>query len=698
MVGDLLRQTGYRCHVAHTATEALKQIAQTQFTLALVDVRLPGESGIDLVDSIVRRSPGVAVVMLTGMDDPGLAQEALRRGACGYLIKPFRATELLVTVANARHQRSMELQHEAFEQVLRQQVQDQAAALKDALEQLDRNVRAEMAVETEARFRGLLEAGPDAIVVVDEGGVIMLANAVAERLFGYEREDMEGQTIEMLLPESIRDVHPVRREQYLQDPRPRQMGRGMALTARRADGSEFPVEVLLSAVKTSDGLLISAAVRDITERLKAQAEQEELRLLAERERMQSRLLQAQRLESLGQLAGGVAHDFNNLLSAIINYSDFVQDHLSSALEDRAGPDWPGLMADVGEIKKAAHQGSGLTKRLLAFARREEVHPTLFVINEVISDVRHLLRRTIGEHIELTTSLCAGLHPIKADRGQIEQVIMNLAVNARDAMSEGGTLTITTENVDLERSDVAARPGVEPGPYVLVKVTDTGTGMSPEVMARVFEPFYSTKPTGSGTGLGLATAYGIIQQAGGQIEIASTEGKGTTFSVLLPASATTESPVAKSEVAPSGETGSGMILVVDDQHAIRTIVERLLQRNGYQVVTASSGQAALALLDEVGPIDLVITDLVMPQQIGTEVARLVSERRPGVPTIYMTGSPEVLAGSRLPPGAMVLEKPFNEQGLIASVRQVLVGGSGRDSDRSDSDRPDSDRPDGSTQLD
>src|ERR1022692_4531804 len=402
---------------------------------------------------------------------------------------------------------------------------------------------------------GLLETVSDAVVCVDADGRIVLVNAQTERLFGYRRDELAGQPAEILLPDAGQAGHPVHRAALLADPRPRQMGAGMELAGRRRDGSTFPVEISLSAVDTGEGILVSAAVRDVTERLELQAE---------RDRLERQLQQSQRLESLGQLAGGVAHDFNNLLAVISNYAAFVRDEIA-----RKAPhdEWQSVRADIKQIELTAERAAGLTHQLLAFARRDVVQPRALNLNQVIERVEQLLVRTLGEHVELSTDLAAGLSPVLADPGQVEQVLLNLAVNARDAMPAGGKLIIATAGTNVDADYAASRVGLTPGRYISLKVSDTGTGMPQDVIDRAFEPFFTTKAKGDGTGLGLATVYGIITQAGGYVQIYSEPGLGTTFTILLPE---TSQPVQGPAPAPQAAQGGDgeTVLVIEDEAAMR----------------------------------------------------------------------------------------------------------------------------------
>ncbi len=391
---------------------------------------------------------------------------------------------------------------------------------------------------------------------------------------------------------------------------------------------------------------------------------ERRRLDAARAEVERRVHQSERLESLGQLAGGIAHDFNNLLAVILNYATFVAEEVSSN---------DALRADVEEIRIAAERAMALTRQLLIFAKRETVELRTLDLNEVVAEVRNLLTRSIGEHVDLVVHFAADLPPIRADRGQVEQVLLNLAINARDAMPDGGTLVIETEAAELDREFARLHPGVEPGRYVQLTVSDTGVGMSQAVVARAFEPFFTTKPKGKGTGLGLATIHGILTEAGGTVSLYSEEGIGSTFRVFLPA---VGSSTGTTGPHPSGGSVSGQgetIIVVDDEPAILGVAARILRRHGYAVLEAPTPAAALSMATD-HDFQLLITDSVMPQMSGLALAGHVRERRPGVSVLFMSGySGDVLGPAYrvIDEGVDLLQKPFTEQTLLEKVHAALV---------------------------
>jgi PAS domain S-box-containing protein len=525
----------------------------------------------------------------------------------------------------------------------------------------------------EQRFRGLFDGAPDPMIAVAADGSVAMANARAVQLFGYEVEGLLGRRVETLVPEKWRSALNAQRGAYFADPGSRPIDEKFKMVGLRHDGSEFPAEVTLSALPLGSGMLVTAAIRDISDRLALEAERERLRAAAEQERFEGRVRQFQRLESLGQLVGGVAHDFNNLLNVIEGYNEFVRKRVTAlAREDaRLEP----ILRDIGQVQVAAQQAIRVTRQLLTFARHEATTPEIIDLNETVTSAGQLLRRALGEHIELTVAPEPDLWRVKADRGQLEQVLVNLAVNARDAMPGGGRLTIDTGNAEVDDAYASQRPGLQPGRYARLRVSDTGTGMDRATVDRVFEPFFSTKPKGRGTGLGLATVYGIVTGASGSIDIYSEVGMGTTVSVLLPATDERAEPDAGSspsdgdEVRGHGET----ILLVEDEASLRELARRILADHGYQVCVADNGADAVRRArDPAQPVDLLLTDVIMPEMLGHEVAARVAALRPETPTLFISGYAQPILDSHgvLLPGYDILEKPFTEAALLSRVRKAL----------------------------
>jgi signal transduction histidine kinase/CheY-like chemotaxis protein len=413
---------------------------------------------------------------------------------------------------------------------------------------------------------------------------------------------------------------------------------------------------------------------DHTDRLDTQLEREHLRAESGRDMLAVRAQQSQRLESLGQLAGGVAHDFNNLLGVILNYAAFVNEELQIEIDSDtdAAARWEPVRADVDQIVNAADRAAVLTRQLLAFARREVVRPQVLDLNAIIGEVEQLLVRSLGEHVEMSTSLDADIWPVLVDPGKLEQVLVNLAVNARDAMTSGGTLTFETKNVVADDAYVGLNPGIGVGRYVRLRVSDTGCGMDESVQARAFEPFYTTKAPGEGTGLGLATVYGIITQAGGDVQLSSEIGLGTTITVLLPATDEEAEPRRVVE-APMRSRSGEVVLVVEDEDPLRAVTCRVLTRNGYQVLSAANGPEALEVAAAADQIDLLLTDIVMPQMLGNELAALLTEIRPGLRVVYMSGyaQPVLTSSGGIDPDLVLVEKPFSAQMLLERVGSALA---------------------------
>jgi PAS domain S-box-containing protein len=469
---------------------------------------------------------------------------------------------------------------------------------------------------------------------------------------------MHGWTVEELCGKPMSDLSPVGHHEFPRmNPLFDERGHQIWETERvRRNGAVFPALIDATAVKDANGQVTYYAVN--------------VQDLTERRRAEEQVRQAQKMEAVGRLAGGVAHDFNNMMMIIMGFSDFLLTTL-----ERGDPRW----ADADEIRKAAERAMHLTRQLLGFGRQQLVARHVLSLNEVVSGLERMLRPLLGEDIRLVTSLSAGLGGVEADYGQLEQVVMNLALNARDAMRGGGRLTIETLDVDLPEGYAYREVGIDipAGPYVMLVVSDTGHGMTPEVKSRLFEPFFTTKPATQNTGLGLATVYGIVVQSGGYIWVESELEKGTTFMICFPRVAA-EDETAVPVAEPAGTAGgSETILLVEDEIAVRSVAARVLLNQGYTVLEAANGEEALAVLEKAeGKVDLVLTDVVMPDMGGLQLAGQVQSRWPGLKLVYMSGYSE---GDKLQPEmedpqSVFLQKPFSAESLTVRVREVLDTGS------------------------
>jgi len=499
------------------------------------------------------------------------------------------------------------------------------------------------------RLATAVDQSAEAIVITDLEGTIQYANPAFERITGYGREEVIGKNPRLL--KSGKHEEEFYRELWSTIQRG-DVWKG-TLINKRKDGTLYEEEAILSPVRDASGELMNfvAVKRDVTDARK----------------MEAQLRQSQKMEAVGNLAGGIAHDFNNLLTAIGGYSELVLNRIAGDDPNRRY---------IQEIQSVSGRAAALTRQLLAFSRRQILQPRVIDLNAVVADMDHLLRRLIGEDIDFFTALDPGLWRVKADPGQIEQVIVNLAVNARDAMPEGGKLTIETANADLDEAYARGHVAIHPGAYVMIALSDTGIGMDAETRSRIFEPFFTTKETGKGTGLGLSTVYGIVKQSGGYIWVYSESGRGTTFKIYLPRveeKAETPAPVAAS---PDRLQGSETILLAEDEEAVRPLVREVLERNGYTVLSAGNGEEALlASGRHEGKIHLLLCDVVMPGMSGVELSRRIVSSRPGIKVLYMSGYTDnaIVHHGVLDPGTAFIEKPFAPDALARKVRAVLDDG-------------------------
>jgi PAS domain S-box-containing protein len=503
---------------------------------------------------------------------------------------------------------------------------------------------------SESRFRVLVEHAPDAIVVYDVAeNRFVDANTNAERLFGRGREELLASGPERFYSSSQPDGLPLAESM---EKMIRRAVAGETLLFERAvhnaEGKDLLCEVRLVRLPFTDRSLLRASFIDITERRK----------------LEEQLRQSQKMESVGRLAGGIAHDFNNLLTVITGYSELLLGQLGEKLS---------LRKEVEEIKRAGERAAALTHQLLAFSRQQVLQPKVLDLNEVVSQIEKMLRRLIDESVELRTVLGPGLWKVNADPGQIEQVLVNLVVNARDAMPGGGKITIETANVFLDEEYSRGHLPAQPGSYVMLAISDTGMGMDEETMSQVFEPFFTTKGLGKGTGLGLSTVYGIVKQSMGYIWAYSEPGKGSTFKVYFPRTEDREEAPYKGGSPVEELRGENTILVVEDEESIRNLACAVLRRYGYTVLPAGNGEEALRVAGEhEGEISLLLTDVVMPRMGGRELYERIRQQLPGIKVLYMSGYTDdaIVHHGVLEEGTAFLQKPYSPISLVRKVKEVL----------------------------
>ena len=501
-----------------------------------------------------------------------------------------------------------------------------------------------------SRLAAIVESSGDAILSKTLEGVITSWNAGAAHMYGYAPDEIVGHNVsELIPPERAGELEAIfgrlRRGEKIEH---------FETKRRRQDGSIIDVSVCISPVRDSSGAVVEASTvaRDVTGRNRIDAERQEL---------VRKLHQSERLDTLGQLAAGIAHDFNNLLCVIMNYAGFVAEETAAL---------PEVRHDAEQIRIAAQRAARLTKQLLIFARQEETQPEMLDLSAIITGLRDLVCTSIGASIELRVTPASEVGTVIADRGQMEQVILNLAVNARDAMPQGGTLTIATGVTELGSEYARLHPRASPGRYAELTMCDTGTGIAADVAARMFEPFYTTKPKGTGTGLGLSTVYGIVTQAGGTVGVESEEGTGTTFRICLPCTGAPAPVAPQHAVATAGPQG-GTILIVDDEPAMLEIAARILRKHGYTILEAGTCEEALALASS-ADFQLLLTDSVMPGMSGLTLAEHIAGLKPGLRILHMSGnSAGVLSQDRIRDAELAfVQKPFTVHDLLEKVHAAL----------------------------
>jgi PAS domain S-box-containing protein len=517
--------------------------------------------------------------------------------------------------------------------------------------------RAERELQESKQLTDSIVENVPLMIFLKEAGELrfVVFNRAGEELLGYDRKDLLGKNnLDLFPPEQAAFFMAKDREALAEDVL-------LDIPEEPIDTAKKGLRLLHTrkvCIKGADGVTkyLLGISEDITERK---------RMEAEREKLEEQFRMSQKMEAIGSLAGGVAHDFNNLLSLILTHTEFAMEGLSES---------DPVKDDLLEVKQASVRAAALTRQLLAFSRKQVLQPIPLDLNHVAAGVEKMLRRVLGEDIDLAQSLAPGLGTVWADPGQIEQVLMNLVVNARDAMPRGGKLTIETANVELDEEYAASHPSVTPGPYVELAVTDTGCGMDEQTKARLFEPFFTTKERGKGTGLGLSTVYGIVKQSGGSIWVYSEPDQGTTFKIYLPRElSATPVMVSRASTVPMRTTGTETILVVEDEEALRAITRRTLCAAGYTVLTAGDGEEALrSARQHTGDIHLLLTDIVMPRMGGRELAEALSRTRPALKVLYVSGYTDdaIVRHGVLDPGIHFLAKPITAADLTRKVREVL----------------------------
>jgi PAS domain S-box-containing protein len=621
ILGELERG-GYRVTAERiqTAASMHEALGRSAWDVVISDFSLPGFGGPEALAVLRETGQDLPFIIVSGTAGEEAALKALKAGAHDFMPKT-RLARLVPAIERE---------------------------LRDVQTKRERTLAYDALRQSEAQHRSLVDRCVFGILQSTTDGHLITVNPALAKMLGYASSDE-------LLAAGLGSmfVDPGAFETLMRKVFERGRVSGEEVMWQKSAGDPIRVRLFLSMVDGSTRLspFVQIIVEDVTER----------------HRLQEQLRQAQKMEAIGHLAGGIAHDFNNLLTAILGYSEL--------LTEQIGPDLP-MGRDLREIMKAAQRASALTRQLLAFSRRQVLALAPIDLNRVITNLETMLRRLVGNGITLKTVLAPGLRPVMADAIHMEQVLINLAVNARDAMPKGGTLTIETHDADLDARFAAHHAGARHGAFAMLSVGDTGMGMSREIQERIFEPFFTTKDRGRGTGLGLAAVHGIVTQLNGWIDIESEPGRGTTFHVYLPE---TDQP-ARAETVSGPEmsaAGSETIVLVEDEDAVRSFVKTVLERFGYQVLDAPDAESALALVGTVkGRIDLLLTDVILPKMDGLELARRVTSDRPSLPVLFMSGYPEQIAnagGGFLQPGVELLEKPFTAQSILARVRLMLGRG-------------------------
>ncbi|HLY57475.1 MAG TPA: response regulator [Stellaceae bacterium] len=676
----ILNGHGFDTETARNGAEAMGLVRARPPDVVVSDIVMPGVTGYELCRQIKAEfvEHQIPVVLVSSLNEPMDIIRGLECGADNFLTKPYeeqhlidRITALLrnreirsakrlslgvdivflgqrLTITSEKEQ-ILDLLISSFEDTVRanRELQASRAELAIAHERIEdyaRRLEDKVRV-SEEKFALLMETAHDAIIVLDHSGVVREANLKFEELIGRPKSNILGASYAALLDADAAGEQPPSLASLLASPGTRVVD----LSLRREDGSQIWVDLSASRVDLAGERLIMMIVHDVTDRKNTEAQ----------------FRQLQKMDALGRLTGGVAHDFNNLLGIIVGNAD--------AIVEKAGEDqFMGELAQ--EVLSAALRGAELTKRLLAFARMQPLDPKRLDIGAVLPGVATMLRRTLGATIEVRMDAAPSLWPIKADQSQVEDALLNLSINARDAMPDGGTLLIEASNEILDEEYAAENLDVVPGAYVLLAVSDTGTGIAPEIIERILEPFFTTKPPGQGTGLGLSMVYGFVKQSGGHLKIYSEIGHGTTIKLYLPRAEGADTEALPTSATDHLQRGGGeRILVVDDSAELRAVTIRMLEGLGYRTVEAVNAAAALQLLEAGERFDMLFTDIVMPGGIsGEQLIDRARELQPGLPALLTSGYSEVFASGQnmAVAGVGVVRKPYRKVELAARIRDVL----------------------------
>jgi two-component system cell cycle sensor histidine kinase/response regulator CckA len=648
-------QIRFEIDSAYQGQEGLMRVREAlaagrPYAMAFVDIRMPpGWDGVETVQKIWQVDPEIQIVLCTAYADYSWDEMFARIGNCdGLLIlkKPFDTVEALQLAQALTEKWRLHQESRGKMRDLAGLVAARTRELRHSNETLQRQ-QAELRA-SEERFFGAFEYAPIGVGLVLPDGRLLKVNRALCDLVGYSEAELLTRTFQNLThPEDLEADLGYAHRLITEDIRSYQMEKRYL----HARGHHLTVLLHVSLVRDAAGqpLYFIAQIQDITGR----------------KQLEARLLQSQKLETVGKLAGGIAHEFNSILTAIIGQAELVLADL---------PPGSLLTQNVTEISKAAARAAALTRQLLAYGRKQFLLPEVLDLNQVLTSMNGVFEHLMGGEVDIQIIPAPDLPAVKADAGQIEQVIMNMAINAREAMPKGGRLTLETASIFLDQDSVGRYQDLKPGAYVMLAISDTGSGMSPEVRARMFEPFFSTKGIGQGTGLGLSTCYGIIKQSGGHISVYSEVSRGTTFKIYLPQVAAAPKPASPRPDAQELPHGTETILLVEDDPALREMAATLLRRLGYTVLAAANGIEALSLKQQrnVGHVDLLFTDVVMPHMTGKELAERIQALYPPTKILFTSAYTEnaIIHQGVLNKGMTLLQKPFSPSVLAHRVREVL----------------------------